>query len=152
MVEGEFPNRLFHLDWYAFNKSSQKPVEFVLTLYENSPTQRFSIRYLQLDGFNGQSATVGVEETEAGRYTQYPDNTQCNQRVLDVHLLLTFDYLSCGTPPALPTATPTPFGIGLLHSEDGVAQNSFALPAYYSALSGERLVEHKVNNGCIIDP
>ena len=152
MVEGNFPNRQFHINWYAFNKSSQKPVEFVVTLYENSPTQRFSIRYIEMDGLNGGSATIGVEETEASRYTQYPDDTQCNQPVVEVHLLLTFDYLRCGTPPPLPTATPTPIGIGLVYEENGVAAASIAYPAGNSAQFGGGFVEQKVDNGCIIEP
>ena len=91
--EGE--NRVFNLEWNAVNKSTQgRTVEFIIRLYENSPTQRFSIHYIGSDGTNGGSATSGVQETyvnETGRYTPY----SCNQPRLAVHTFLRFDYLSC---------------------------------------------------------
>lgn len=156
-VEGRSPSRQFHIDWYAYNKSSQKAVEFILTLYENSPTQRFTILYIELDALKGGSATVGVEEiynseTGNGRYTQYPDNTQCNQPALDVHLLLIFDYLPCG-----PQGTPVPrSGAVSAPPADGRQGTPGALVSEltsdFPAAQGGNLVARDIGNECLIAP
>jgi hypothetical protein len=95
IVEGN--SRILELMWEARNKATNRNVEFIVRLYENHPTQRFSVQYIGTDTTNGNSATSGVQEVvsnQTGRYTQY----SCNQALLPAHLLLTYDYLPCRIP------------------------------------------------------
>jgi hypothetical protein len=95
-VVGPPGQRVLELEWNAINRSTQgRTVEFVVRLYENSPTQRFTIHYIGNDGTSGNSATTGVQETiDTERYTQY----SCNSDILVVHTLLIFDYVYCPIP------------------------------------------------------
>ena len=85
---GSAPNRVFNIEWRAAYLHAPGIADFELRFYENST--RFDFIYDQVDD-GGLSATVGVQQTYGGSYTQY----QCNTGGISPGLRITWDLSGC---------------------------------------------------------
>jgi PKD repeat protein len=131
-TSGTAPNRVFNIEWRAsYYHPSRKgsPVNFEVRLYENSP--RFDLVYGVLNG-DGSSATVGVQKSSSGPFTQF----ECNSGGLINGLQLAFQKLcsgggDCGgsAPVADFAATPTngvaPLFVSFTNLSSGASSHSW---------------------------
>src|SRR5207248_4980534 len=99
-VSGVAPNRIFNIEWRAvyFGNTAQA-LNFEVRLYEGQ--SKFDLIYGAVDQ-TGTSATVGVQNTGGGQFTQF----ECNTGGLTSGLQLTFTQPPCGTVTPAPTGTP----------------------------------------------
>ena len=96
---GTAPNRVFNLEWRG-TLFQGGPIDFEARLYEGQT--KFDLIYDTVTG-NGQAATVGVQDSSTGPFTQF----ECSTGGVTAGLRLTFTRPTCGTPTASPTPTPT---------------------------------------------
>lgn len=87
-VTGSEPDRIFNIEWRATILNTGEPVNFEIRLYENQP--RLDFIYGAQTG-DGSSATVGIEESRFGRFT----NLYCNHSGIFPGKQITFQYNLC---------------------------------------------------------
>ncbi|MFL5735576.1 MAG: hypothetical protein ACJ78Q_20660, partial [Chloroflexia bacterium] len=100
-VSGSAPNRIFNIEWRSclYNSGScGGNVNFEVRLYEGQ--DRFDLVYGQVT-FQGGNATVGVERSNGGIFTEY----ECFDGGLTAGLQVAFTQPPCGT--STPTITGT---------------------------------------------
>src|SRR5207248_1657596 len=85
------------------------PVDFELRLYENMT--KFDLVYGSVPS-GGASATVGVQKSPTGPFTQYECNTV---GTLSDGMVLTFVGAPCGSPTVTPIPTPCTGRVTICH-------------------------------------
>src|SRR5204863_7640635 len=102
---GVTPNRIFNVEWrtclYSPNGCTGVTVNFEVRLFEGQ--DRFDIVYGQIDQ-GGTGATIGVQRSGTGSFSQYSCNTDCPAP----GLLHTCRSPASGEPALTPRSTITP--------------------------------------------
>jgi photosystem II stability/assembly factor-like uncharacterized protein len=106
-ISGSAPNRIFNIEWRAFQHGTGTPVNFEIRLYEDLTNQRFDFVYANV-GNLASGATIGVQEDFFGRYTQH----SCNPAQISNGMQITFTRAACAFATQTPTRTLTPTRTG----------------------------------------
>jgi hypothetical protein len=98
---GSAPNRVFHIEWRTAYFSGGGTANYELRLHEGSSA--FEVVYGTMTQ-NGTSATVGVQDANNTRVSQF----ECNTGGLSAGLQLNFTFSGCLTNTPTTTNTPAP--------------------------------------------